>query len=253
MNLSGEMVAVADPSTNVESGENLDVADLGDNGQVEPTGTEPTGTEPTEPPIVQDGDDGDSNQAQSGKTEADAAFAELRREKERLESENSLMRESLGYYFDGEDPTELALQAKAYNDNREYEDVKAEYEESERVAALEAQLKQLEEEKLDIQVEQLMAQSLRDVQQINPDIKSLEELGEDFVDFIAAGLSTKQAYYALKNMEANEKVHAPSGIGKISNNQVERDYYTSEELDKLTDEEMDKNWDKVMRSMSRLG
>ena len=53
-------------------------------------------------------------------------------------------------------------------------------------------------------------------------------------------------------MEAREKVHAPSGVGKIADNKAEREYYTSEELDNLTDEEMDANWDKVKKSLARL-
>jgi hypothetical protein len=53
-------------------------------------------------------------------------------------------------------------------------------------------------------------------------------------------------------MKNKEKVFAPDPIGRVSDNRVERDYYTSEELDNLTDEELDANWDKVMRSMDLL-
>ena len=53
-------------------------------------------------------------------------------------------------------------------------------------------------------------------------------------------------------MKSKEKVSAPVPISKVSDNRVERDYYTSEELDNLTDEELDENWDKVMRSMDLL-
>ena len=72
---------------------------------------------------------------------------------------------------------------------------------------------------------------------------------------IAAGLSDKEAYYATLAMNSKEKVFAPSPIGKVSDNRVERDYYTSEEIDNLTDEELDDPviWEKVMKSMSLLG
>jgi tripartite-type tricarboxylate transporter receptor subunit TctC len=83
-------------------------------------------------------------------------------------------------------------------------------------------------------------------------VKSLDELGDKFSNFIRAGLPTKEAYYATKAMELKEKVYAPDAIGRVSDSKVERDYYTSAELDALTDEEMDANWDKVMRSMGRL-
>ncbi len=52
--------------------------------------------------------------------------------------------------------------------------------------------------------------------------------------------------------QQKEKIFAPDAIGRVADTKVERDYYTSEELDNLTDEEMDANWDKVMRSMTRL-
>ena len=56
-------------------------------------------------------------------------------------------------------------------------------------------------------------------------------------------------------MNSKEKVFAPSPIGKVSDNRIERDYYTSEEIDNLTDEELDDPviWEKVMKSMSLLG
>ena len=53
-------------------------------------------------------------------------------------------------------------------------------------------------------------------------------------------------------MKSKEKVFAHDPIGRVSDNRIERDYYTSEELDNLTDEELDANWDKVMRSMDLL-
>ena len=83
-------------------------------------------------------------------------------------------------------------------------------------------------------------------------MKSLDELGQQFGNFIRAGLTSKEAYYATKAMELKEKVFAPDAIGRVADTKSERDYYTSEELDHLTDEEMDANWDKVMRSMQRL-
>jgi hypothetical protein len=97
-----------------------------------------------------------------------------------------------------------------------------------------------------------MREGLREVQAIDPNVKSLDDLGDTFTNLIANGIPTKQAYYAAKAMELNEKVLAPTAIGRVSDTKAERDYYTSEELDNLTDEEMDANWDKVMRSMGRL-
>ena len=110
----------------------------------------------------------------------------------------------------------------------------------------------LEDELLNAQVDRLMQEGLREVQAIDPNVKSLDALGESFARLIANGVPTKEAYYASKAMELKEKILAPDAIGRVSDTKTERDYYTSEELDNLTDEEMDANWDKVMRSMGRL-
>lgn len=234
---------VADPSTEVESEERVEVADPLDNG---------TPSEPNE--AIDEGTqtEGTDQSDNSGRTESDAAFAEMRRKNEGLEHDVQILQDALSRYFDGETPEELALRAQAYSEEREYDDVKADYDRDRELEDLREMVRLAEEEKMNLEFEQWAAQGLRDVQEINPTIKSLEELGETFANFIGAGLSAKQAYYATQQMEAREKVHAPDGVGKIADNKTEREYYTSEELDNLTDEEMDANWDKVKKSLARL-
>jgi hypothetical protein len=107
---------------------------------------------------------------------------------------------------------------------------------------------------LEMEIDRRMRDGLREIQEIDPNIKSLDELGDSFIHMIAAGLSNKEAYYASLALKSNEKVFAPDAIGKVSDNRIERDYYTSEEIDNLTDEELDDPdiWAKVMKSMERL-
>lgn len=192
------------------------------------------------------------NEEPSRRTDSDAAFAEMRRENQRLQKEHSQMMAALGRYFKGENATDLALEAQAYADDRNVDDVRAEYERDEEFENLRAENEEMRQTLLDLQVQQLMKEGLQEIQQINPNVKSLDELGETFANMIGAGLSTKEAYYATMVMEQKEKVMPPDAIGKISDTKVERDYYTSEELDNLTDEEMDANWDKVMKSLQKL-
>lgn len=243
MTASVEMTEVAEPSTEVESGENVEVAEPQDNvEQNEQAETIDEGTQT----------EGTDQSENSGRTESDAAFAEMRRKNEGLEHDVQILQDALSRYFDGETPEELALRAQAYSEEREYDDVKADYDRDRELEELREQVRIAEEERQNLEIDQLIAQGLRDVQEIDPTIKSLEELGETFANFIGAGLTAKQAYYATQQMEAREKVHAPSGVGKIADNKTEREYYTSEELDNLTDEEMDANWDKVKKSLARL-
>ena len=162
------------------------------------------------------------------------------------------MMAALSRYFDGETAEELSINANAYAEERDPDEYREEFEQSREFERLQEENKTLQDRLLDAEVDRLMREGLREVQSIDPNVKSLEELGGSFADFIRAGLPTKEAYYATKAMELKEKVFAPDAIGKVSDTKTERDYYTSAELDVLTDEEMDENWDKVMRSLSRL-
>ena len=229
INTSAESQEVAEPETEaLESAESQEVA--------EPESTEETHEEPK----------------QSGRTESDAAFAEMRRQNQALEQSNRMMMEALQRYFDGETAEELSINANAYAEQRDPDDYREEWEHNQEFARLQSENEELQNKLFDAEVDRLMREGLRDIQEIDPNVKSLDELGQQFGNFIRAGLTSKEAYYATKAMELKEKVFAPDAIGRVADTKSERDYYTSEELDHLTDEEMDANWDKVMRSMQRL-
>ena len=227
---SAESQEVAEPETDeaLESAESQDVA--------EPESTEETPEEPKS----------------FGRTEQDAAFAEMRRKNQELENNNRMMMEALQRYFDGEDAEELSLAANAYAEQKSVDEYRGEWEQKQEFLRLQNENETLHNLLIDAEVDKLMREGLREVQEIDPNVKSLEDLGDKFGDFIRAGLPTKEAYYATKAMELKEKVFAPDAIGRVSDTKAERDYYTSAELDALTDEEMDANWDKVMRSLQRL-
>ena len=229
INTSAESQEVAEPETEaLESAESQEVA--------EPESTEETHEEPK----------------QSGRTESDAAFAEMRRQNQALEQSNRMMMEALQRYFDGETAEELSINANAYAEQRDPDDYREEWEHNQEYARLQSENEELQNRLFDAEVDRLMREGLREIQEIDPNVKSLDELGQQFGNFIRAGLTSKEAYYATKAMELKEKVFAPDAIGRVADTKSERDYYTSEELDHLTDEEMDANWDKVMRSMQRL-
>ena len=231
-NTSAEMAEVAELSEDVESAETQEVA--------EPAPQEAEVSEP------------EQEQPARERSDADAAFAEMRRERERLEHENQLLVAALSRYFEGDDAEELSIQANAYADQRNPDDVRAEYEREREFTSLKAQNESLQEELLNIAIERRMAEDLRTIQSIDPTVKSLDDLGSSFAQFIGAGLTAQEAYYASLVRDQKEKIYPPSAIGKVSDTKVERDYYTSEELDNMSSEEMDANWDKVMRSMKRL-
>lgn len=229
---SEETVEVAEPLN--EDEESVETAEVADPSESEEVVSEP-----------------EENQ-EGGRTAQDSAFAEMRRRNRELENDNKLMFDALNRYFTGDDARELSIQANAYADSRDPEEVRAEFERSREEEELRSENEELKEQLMNIQIEQRMAEDLRTIQGIDPTVKSLDDLGESFINYISAGLDATDAYYASLLKDQKEKVYPPSEIGKISDTKIDRDYYTSEELDNLTDEELDANWDKVMRSMKRL-
>lgn len=231
INESAEIQEVAEPETEaLESAETQEVA-------------EPDKAEDSAPV---------EESAEPKRTEADAKFAEMRRMNQQLEREAKMMREALSRYFEGETAEELSINANAYAEERDPAEYRQEWEKQQDYERALRENEELRDQMLEMEIEKRMRDGLREVQEIDPNIKSLDELGESFIHMIAAGLTNKEAYYATLAMKSKEKVFAPDPIGRVSDNRMERDYYTSEELDNLTDEELDANWDKVMRSMNLL-
>jgi hypothetical protein len=230
-----------DENYNVESAETPEVAEPETEALEESAETQDV----AEPATETDNSEESYEQPTHQRTEQDAAFAEMRRQ-------NQQMMQALSRYFDGDSVEDLVINANAYAEQRDPEDYRQDYERDREFEDLKLRNQELEEQLMDAEVNRLMREGLREVQAIDPNVKSLDDLGDTFTNLIANGIPTKQAYYAAKAMELNEKVLAPTAIGRVSDTKAERDYYTSEELDNLTDEEMDANWDKVMRSMGRL-
>ena len=188
------------------------------------------------------------------KNDADAAFAEMRRNNQRLEREAQLMREALSRYFEGETAEELSDNAIAYAEERDPAEYRQEREQREEFESLKAEKQALEEAMLEMEVDRRMEADLKEIQAINPNVKSLDELGESFVNMVSAGCPAKDAYFAVLQMKSKEEVQAPDAIGRVADNRAERDYFTSEEIDNLTDEELanDEIYEKVIKSMERL-
>ena len=190
----------------------------------------------------------------NGRTEMDAAFAEMRRQNQQLQRDAQMMREALSRYFEGETAEELSINANAYAEERDPDEYRQEWERQQDYERAIHENEELRTQMLNMRVDELMRSGLREIQEIDPSIKSLDELGSSFAKMIGAGLSNKEAYYATLALNNKDKVFAPDPIGRVSDNRIERDYYTSEELDALSQEELmdDAVYEKAMRSLSRL-
>ena len=99
--------------------------------------------------------------------------------------------------------------------------------------------------------QEMMQEDLEKIRKVDPSLKSLEDLGEGYIDYIAAGLDPVKAYWAIKAEERANEATPPKEIGRVETSPVEKDYYTDAEIDAMSSEELTKNWKKVMASWDR--
>jgi hypothetical protein len=222
---------------------------LGIGGAEEPEVAAPAeeseGAEVQEPaePVVDD-----------GKTSADSAFAEMRRQNEEyqrrieeLEIANEEYDEALGYFFEGDDK---ALQAQAIAEERSLEDVRAERESQDEFERLRNENETLQERIEKIEIEQMMAEDLRKIQEIDPSVKSLDELGEEFFREISNGADAELVFLGLQAKRERESAKTPEPVGKV-NEGGEESYFTREDVMSMSPEEVHKNYDAIRKSQMK--
>lgn len=245
-----DMSEFTEPTEDADTG-----ADEAEVSSVE-TETQET-TEPADSADAQDEEEQYEEDIPQGKRSRDSAFAEMRRAREEAERQNNELQERLEALERAQREAELRSYAESIGlSDEEIEqvvaDAQAEEEREMEQATLKAENDRLSEELMNFQVDRMMEQDLRDIQAIDPSIKSLDQLGEDFGNFVAAGLSGVDAYYATMSKREHTQIKPAPAIGKANQASVPRDFYTSEELDNLSDSEILANWDKVQRSLDRL-
>ena len=238
INTSAEIQEVAEPETEaLESAETQEVAEPDE------------ANDSTE--VVEENAD-EAEEEPRGKNDADAAFAEMRRNNEALRRENEMLMDALGNYFEGDTAEELSINAGAYANDQDPDDFRAEWERAKEFEGLKEENEVLKNQLVEVEIDRRMQEGLREIQEIDPNIESLDELGPSFINMVRAGLTNKEAYFATITMNARAKVMPPDDIGRVADNRVERDYYTSEEIDHMSRTEIRENWDKVMRSLEKM-
>lgn len=172
---------------------------------------------------------------------SDAAFAEMRREIERLQLDNARKDKALGLYFDGENKEVKAI---AHAMGQDPADVQKAFD-------ADAKISQLEETLQSERAERAMEKDLAEIQKLDPNVKSLDDLGETYANYIRAGLSGVEAYAAIKAKENLNTETPPKTIGNLSTAPVKKDYFTSEEVDRMSPSEQLANHEAIMNSMAR--
>ncbi len=172
---------------------------------------------------------------------SDAAFAEMRREIERLQLDNARKDKALGLYFDGENKEVKAI---AHAMGQDPADVQKAFD-------ADAKISRLEETLQSERAERAMEKDLAEIQKLDPNVKSLDDLGETYANYIRAGLSGVEAYAAIKAKENLDTETPPKTIGNLSTAPVKKDYFTSEEVDRMSPSEQLANHEAIMNSMAK--
>lgn len=135
-------------------------------------------------------------------------------------------------------------------------DRQAEYDEQE------SEMERLQAENAKLQAERLMREDLAEIQKINPEITSIEELGDTFFKMRTLvdnegnmALTAEQAYYAsLAHDEKLEsmKPKAPNEPGFDSTSAGDKAFYTQEEIENMSMADIKKIPEDVLKeSMSK--
>ena len=195
------------------------------------------------------------------KTEEDAAWARMRREAESARAEAEAAQRELAELkamqearakaesrLTGQEDARIAALAEATGMSED--EIIAEIEAAEESARKDLRIQELEERITTIEAEKLMQADLAELRKIDPTIKSLEDLGDGYIEYIAGGLSPEKAYWAIKAEEQAKKATPPVEVGKVATGTAEHEL-TDAEIDAMSPEQQRKNWKKIMAKWDR--
>lgn len=228
---SEEMMEVAEPSEEIE---------------VETSEESPEVAEPESEESVDEG---------RTKNDSDAAFAQMRREKQELErriaeleSANSEYDETLGLFFDGDNKI---AKAHAHYNSTSVEDEERALAERRESHKLADENERLSNELNDLRYERQKMADLKEIKKVHPDasIEDVEELGEKFFAYRTMDISAVDAYEAIQMQKNKNK--PPKAMGKVKASPPQKDFFTRDEVEAMSQAEVKKNFEKIRNSMSK--
>lgn len=184
---------------------------------------------------------------------AEYAEKQAREAAEKLQKTEQLLK---SFGFEGQTVDDLLVQGFAHAKGMTAEQYKAEQEiiaqEAQRRLQSDPQIMQMNEEleryRL-MEFERVKSDDLKVIQEVDPKIKSVDELGEKFFRLRANGIDTLTAYHAIKQA-APKKVVAQMGDISASS-AIEKDFFTREEVARMSQSEVDKNFETIKKSMTK--
>lgn len=205
----------------------------------------------------------ESEPEEKGKTEEDAAWARMRRESEQAKKDLEAAQRELAELKASSEARESAYARLTGNDNGDIasviaeatgmseDEVLEEIEAAEESAKKDLLIEQLQEKVTSIEADRLMQADLEKIRKVDPSLKSLEDLGDAYAEYVSAGLDPVKAYWAIKAEESANQATPPKEIGKVETGTAEKDYFTDAEIDAMSSEQLTKNWKKVLASWDR--
>ena len=190
------------------------------------------------------------------------AWAEMRKAREEATKRAEEAERKLAEMQAAQSARDAALKRITGNENAEInalaenlgldpEDIMATLNAEEESVKKDLEIKRLQAEIDTINATAAMQRDLAKVQEIDPGVKDLGDLGEPFVNYIKAGLSAEDAYYAVKAKEINNRMVPPPVIGKVDNQPPEKEFFTREEVEAMSEEEQRRNYEKIIKSTAK--
>lgn len=197
------------------------------------------------------------------KNSQDEAFADMRRQlrdaqrelaEERARNE---VRDSVFSQFTDNEDWETAVLAEISGLSED--EVAERYSIQKELAELRLEKQQANAEMIEAQAELSLQQDLEAIRKIDPSLKSLEELGDEFLRYRSAFdpetgeplMSAEDSYWAVMAKKNANKVTPPKEVGRVATGTAEKEYYTDAEIDAMSSEQLSKNWKKIMASWDR--
>lgn len=188
-----------------------------------------------------------SEQPKEGRSKADAAFAQMRREKEAAERELARIkaeqqaRQNVLARLGGKDNADIEALAEVLGIDAE--DVQATIESEQKQMAMEQRILELETEKR-------LDDTLAEIHALDPDVS--EEDTAEILGYVDKGLTAEQGYYAVRAKNFANTPIAPKEIGKINSPKpMEKEFFTREEVNNMSEDDQRRNADKILASASK--
>lgn len=204
-------------------------------------------TEPQENPKPAQPEDENRAFAQQRRAR-EAAQREAQEYKTRLERYEQ-MASVLGFKGENDEETMANAMAHAYGVTpeewrAEQERIREEMLNSPEFARLKAENEALKSKEYD----RIIGSDLKEIQGVDPQVKSLDDLGERFLQLRAAGVDNLTAYHAVKAAASKKPV---AQMGDIKPGAAEKGFFTCDEVKAMSPAEVSKNYEKIEKSMSK--